>query len=73
VTWSSRLRATRELPVPDRFRHVPAGLPADAVLNVAQLYSYLADDIRSGAPGNVPDFDDAVHAHMLLDAIRSCR
>jgi predicted dehydrogenase len=55
------------------FRHVPAGLPADAVLNVAQLYARLADDIDSGRPGNVPDFDDAVHTHRLLDAIRSSR
>jgi predicted dehydrogenase len=63
----------RDMPVPARFRHVPAGLPADAVLNVAQLYSRLADDIHSGGPGNVPDFNDAVHAHRLLDAIRSSR
>lgn len=63
----------REMPVPDRFRHVPACLPADAVLNVAQLYSRLADDIHSGGTGNVPDFNDAVHTHRLLDAIRSTR
>jgi predicted dehydrogenase len=63
----------RKMPVPDRFRHVPAGLPADAVLNVAQLYSRLAADIHSGGPSDVPDFDDAVHAHRLLDAIRSSR
>jgi predicted dehydrogenase len=61
----------REMPVPARFRHVPAGLPADAVLNVAQLYSRLADDIHSGGTGNVPDFGDAVHAHRLLDTIRT--
>ena len=63
----------REMPVPGRFWHVPAGLPADAVLNVAQLYSRLAGDIHSGGTSNVPDFDDAVHAHRLLDAIRSSR
>lgn len=61
----------REMPVPDRFRHVPAGIAADAVLNVAQLYSRLADDIHSSRPSNVPDFDEAVHAHRLLDAIRT--
>jgi predicted dehydrogenase len=60
----------REMPVPDRFRHVPASLPADAVLNVAQLYSRLADDIHSSGTSSVPDFDDAVHAHRLLDMIR---
>ncbi len=63
----------REMPVPDRFRHVPAALPADAVLNVAQMYSRLAGDIHSGDTSNVPDFSDAVHAHRLLDTIRSSR
>ncbi len=44
----------REMPVPDRFRHVPAGIAADAVLNVAQLYSRLADDIHSSLPRTCP-------------------
>ena len=68
----------QDMTVPDRFRHVPAGLPADAVLNVAQLYAALSDDIRHGGPGDsgpasVPDFGDAVRTHRLLDAIRSSR
>jgi predicted dehydrogenase len=61
----------RELTVPDRFRYVPGDVPADAVLNVAQLYARLAEDIRSGRPRTVPDFEDAVLTHRLLDAIRS--
>lgn len=61
----------RELPVPDRFRYVPAELPSDAVLNVAQLYARLAAEILSGGAADVPDFGAAVHAHKLLDAIRS--
>jgi predicted dehydrogenase len=62
-----------ELPVPDGFRYVPASLPADAVLNVAQLYARFATDIRSGQAATVPDFDAATHTHQLLDAIRSPR
>jgi predicted dehydrogenase len=63
----------RELPVPSRFRHVAPDVPADAVLNVAQLYARLGTEIRSGGPARVPDFGAAVHVHRLLDAIRSSR
>lgn len=63
----------RELLVPGRFRHVPANLPADAVLNVAELYARLATEIRSSEPASVPDFGTAAHVHELLDVIRSSR
>ena len=35
------------------------------------VYARLAEDIRSGRPRTVPDFEDAVLTHRLLDAIRS--
>ncbi|WP_433685732.1 Gfo/Idh/MocA family protein [Nocardia sp. CA-119907] len=37
--------------------------------NVARLYAVLAQDIRTDA-ATVPTFDDGVHMHRLLDAIR---
>jgi predicted dehydrogenase len=55
----------REMTAPDRYRYVPAGLPADAVLNVAQLYAQFASGSAS-----MPDFGAAVRMHELLDAIR---
>jgi predicted dehydrogenase len=36
---------------------------------VAQLYSRLADDIRTGAH-TTPDFETGLHIHRLLDTIR---
>jgi predicted dehydrogenase len=57
-----------ELPVPDKYRWVPAGLPGDSRYNVAQLYARLADSIRDGKPAS-PSFAAAVTRHRLLDAI----
>jgi predicted dehydrogenase len=53
----------QDLTVPDRFRHAPAGLPADAVLNVAELYARLARDIRDGGPNHSgPDHSGPDHS-----------
>ena len=58
----------RELPIPGRYHR--AGIdPAAEGFNVAQLYARLALDLRTGAR-DVPDFDDALRLHRLLDAIR---
>ncbi|MDN3357468.1 Gfo/Idh/MocA family oxidoreductase [Actinomadura sp. DC4] len=43
--------------------------PAAEGFNVARLYAELARDLRTGAH-TVPDFDDALRLHRLLDAIR---
>lgn len=53
-----------EMPVPVEYRRTSPELPHRAV-NVAEAYVALAD------PGSdaVPDFDDAVRLHRLLDAI----
>ena len=56
------------LPVPAKYRWVPAGLPGDSRYNVAQLYARLADSIRDRRPAT-PSFATAVKRHRLLDAI----
>ncbi len=57
-----------EIPVDAGFRWVPAEVPGEPVLNVAQLYARFAETISGGAEA-VPDFDDAVHLYRLLDAV----
>lgn len=57
-----------ELPIPAKYRYVPAGTPANSPYNVAQLYVKLGESIRSGAPAS-PGFDAAVKRHELIDAI----
>jgi predicted dehydrogenase len=57
-----------DLPIPGKYRLVPAGVPAGSPYNVAQLYARLADCIRDGRPAS-PGFDTAVTRHRLLDAI----
>ena len=58
-----------DLPVPASYQRVPAGIPAVAVLNVAQMYAALADDTRTGN-STVPDFSEGLRLHRLLDAIK---
>jgi predicted dehydrogenase len=57
-----------DLPVPSKYRWVPAGVPPDSPYNVAQVYMRLAESIRNGAPVS-PGFDAAVTRHRLIDAI----
>ncbi|MET8976487.1 Gfo/Idh/MocA family oxidoreductase [Streptomyces sp. NPDC004539] len=45
-------------------------VPATAVRNVAELYSALAADIRTGSR-TVPDFETGLRLHGLLDTIRT--
>jgi predicted dehydrogenase len=61
-------RALAELPVPDKYRWVPPGVPSDSPYNVAQMYVKLAECIREGKPAS-PGFDKAVARHRLLDMI----
>src|SRR3569833_2340884 len=55
--------------IPDRNQWVPDAARNAEVLNVAQLYSRLADDIRTGAH-TTPDFETGLHIHRLLDTVR---
>jgi predicted dehydrogenase len=57
-----------DLPIPEKYRWVPDGMPTDSRYNVAQLYAHLAECIRDGKPVR-PGFDAAVTRHRLLDAI----
>jgi predicted dehydrogenase len=59
----------QELPIPDRHRWAPDDARGIEVLNVAQFYARLADDLRTGAR-TVPDFETGLRLHHLLDAIR---
>lgn len=56
------------LPVPDRYRWLPASdLPASA-LELANIYAAHARDRREGTR-TAPDFADGLRMHRLLDAI----
>jgi len=57
-----------ELPIPAKYRYVPAATPVNSPYNVAQLYAKLGDSIRNGTPAS-PGFDAAVRRHKLIDAI----
>ncbi|MBV9757696.1 MAG: Gfo/Idh/MocA family oxidoreductase [Alphaproteobacteria bacterium] len=60
--------ALAPMPIPEKYRWVPEGVPAGSPYNVAQLYVQLAESIRNGTPV-VPTFDAAVERHRLIDAI----
>jgi predicted dehydrogenase len=59
-----------DLPVPDEYLWVPEAARDVEVLNVAQFYARLADDLRTGGR-TVPGFDTGLHVHRLLDAVRT--
>lgn len=69
--WHVRLHTgdrTEDLPVPDRYRTVPADLPAGPAAHVAALYTELAAAIAGNRPAR-PDFHTAVRLHRLLDTL----
>jgi len=70
--WRVRLRGTdgtvAELPVPGRFRLIPAGVPAGPAAQIAALYREIAQAITEGRTAH-PGFDTAVHHHRTLAAI----
>ncbi|MSP04741.1 MAG: Gfo/Idh/MocA family oxidoreductase [Acetobacteraceae bacterium] len=57
-----------DLPIPDKYRWVPAGTPTGSPYNVAQLYAKFAVAIRESKPMH-PGFDDAIARHKMLDMI----
>jgi predicted dehydrogenase len=61
-------KAPERLPIPERLRWVPEGVPAGPAFNVAQMYQRFADGLRSGDP-NEADFALALRRHRLLDTI----
>src|SRR5262249_14315906 len=70
--WRVRLRgidgAAADLPVPGRYRLIPAGVPAGPAANIAALYREIAQAITQGRPAH-PGFEVAVHHHRTLAAI----
>lgn len=58
-----------ELTIPDHYRWVPDTIPGGPVFNVAQALEKFAKDIIEGTR-RIPDFDDAVKLHILLDRIQ---
>jgi len=62
------VRKKTKLPVPARYRWVPAEMQGDSRYNVAHLYARLAERIRDGKPAS-PRFAAAVARHRLLEAI----
>jgi predicted dehydrogenase len=56
----------RVLPVPAEYRSTPRDV-ASAAINVAEAYARFAQGTASG--DQIPDFDEAVRLHRLLDAI----
>jgi predicted dehydrogenase len=72
AAWHVRLRGTdgavTDLPVPGRYRLVPAGVPAGPAANIAAMYREIARAISEGRPAH-PGFGTAVHFHQTLAAI----
>jgi predicted dehydrogenase len=69
--WTIQLRTggrSEALPVPDRYRTVPPGVPAGPAAHVAALYAELAAAIAGHRPAR-PDFHAAVRLHRLLDTV----
>lgn len=60
--------APAELNVPDRYRLVPAGVPAGPPANIAALYREVARAITAGRPAH-PSFHTALRHHRELAAI----
>jgi predicted dehydrogenase len=57
-----------DLPVPDRYRLVPNGSPAQMHDTLAHAYALMRSDLKLGT-NHVPTFEDAVLRHRMLDAI----
>jgi predicted dehydrogenase len=61
--------ALADLPIPPSYRWVPTSVPSGSPYNVAQLYTKMAEGIRSRTPVS-PGFDAAITRHRLIDAIQ---
>jgi predicted dehydrogenase len=70
--WRVRLNSidgtAADLPVPCRYRLIPAAVPAGPPAHIAALYREIAQAINQGRPAH-PGFDTAVHHHRTLAAI----
>ncbi|MBH5317169.1 Gfo/Idh/MocA family oxidoreductase [Paenibacillus sp. GSMTC-2017] len=69
VRGASDGKALQELETPVAYRHIPPSVTAGPAYNVAHLYTWLKNPWLVNA-GELPDFEEAVKLHRLLDAIR---
>jgi predicted dehydrogenase len=71
VQGAQRSQTLADLPLPERFVHVPASFPRGDPFNVGQMYALFAESIRSGKPHErLPTFDTAVELHHFIDTIQ---
>ena len=71
--WHIRLDGAgepQELPVPQRYRVIPAAVPPGPPANVAALYREIARAVAEGRQP-YPSFEEAVRYHDLLDAVEA--
>jgi predicted dehydrogenase len=59
----------RPIPLPDRYRQILPDVPV-AVSNVHQVYSDLAESLRTGSPF-APSFEAGAEVHRIIDAIEA--
>lgn len=62
-------RRLSDIPIEERYRWVPAGIPDGPALHVAQAYARLAGDLRNGTM-DCPSFADAIVRHRMLEAVQ---
>jgi predicted dehydrogenase len=65
--WDVRIDG-EPVPVPDRRRHLPPGIPEGPALRIAALYREVARAITEQRPAH-PDFTEALRHHRLLAAV----
>jgi len=71
VQGAQKSHELKDLPLPERFVHVPPEFPRGDPFNVGQMYSLFAEAIRSGKKQErLPTFDTAVDLHRFLDTMR---
>jgi hypothetical protein len=68
VSWEND-SSLAKLTIPDHYRWVPDTIPDGPIFNVAQALEKFAIDIMEGTR-RIPNFDDAVKLHILLDHIQ---
>jgi predicted dehydrogenase len=71
VQGAQKSHELKDLPLPERFVHVPPEFPRGDPFNVGQMYSLFAEAIRSGKKQErLPTFGTAVDLHRFLDTMR---
>ena len=71
IRGAQRSQTLQDLPIPDKFAHVPADFPKGDPYNVGQMYALFAEAIRTGrTPALLPLFDTAVELHHFTDTIK---